>query len=120
MHLITYSQADTTERFDSESFARIVTTAFQAVPTTISMRKGCCMGHHMDAGVHFHMCVLLSKLQRWSRVTKYLQEHEHIVFNFSGHPAYQFRKKNQVTELSKVFFKVDEDQNPEKVTAPRL
>ena len=42
----------------------------------------------MDAGVHFHMCALLSKLQRWSKVKTYLQEHENIVVNFSEHPGY--------------------------------
>ena len=87
VYLLTYSQADT-EWFNRESFAKIVTTAFQAVTTALIIQWACCMEHHMDAGVHFNMCVLLSKLQRWKKVKKYLQEHGNIAVNFSGHSGY--------------------------------
>ena len=57
----------------------------------------------MDADVHFHLCVLLSKLQRWSKVKKYLQEHENITGNFSGrswyHTAYQYVTKQDTQVL---------------------
>eukprot|EP00794_Sanderia_malayensis_P002410 gene2410-biopygen1298 len=46
------------------------------------------MENHQDGGVHFHMCVLLDKLQRWSKVKKHLQETKDIVVHFSGHPGY--------------------------------
>eukprot|EP00794_Sanderia_malayensis_P008313 gene8313-biopygen6729 len=47
------------------------------------------MESHEDGGVHFHMCVLLDKLQRWSKVKKHLQETKDIVVHFSGHPGYR-------------------------------
>eukprot|EP00794_Sanderia_malayensis_P006394 gene6394-biopygen4721 len=46
------------------------------------------MESHQDGGVHFHMCVLLDKLQRLSKVKKHLQETKDIVVHFSGHPGY--------------------------------
>ena len=87
VYLLTYSQADT-DRFNHESFTKSVTTAFHVVTTALIIQWACCMEHHMDAGVHFHMCVLLSQLQRWKTVKKYLQEHGNIVINFSGHSGY--------------------------------
>ena len=63
VYLITYSQVDT-ERFHRESFAKAVKTAFEVITTAIIIQWACCMEHHTDAGVHLHMCVLLSKLQR--------------------------------------------------------
>eukprot|EP00794_Sanderia_malayensis_P021063 gene21063-biopygen14630 len=47
------------------------------------------MESHQDGGVHFHMCVLLDKIQRWSKVKKHLQETKDIVVHFSGHPGYR-------------------------------
>ena len=87
VYLLTYSQADT-DRFNHESYTKRVTTAFQVVTRALIIQWACCMEHHMDAGVHFHMCVLLSKLQRWKKVKKYVQEHGNIVINISGHSGY--------------------------------
>ena len=102
VYLLAYSQADT-ERFNCESFAKIVTTAFHAVTTALIIQWACYMEHHMDAGVHFHLCVLFSKLQRWSKVKKYLQEHENNTGNFSGrsgyHTAYQYVAKQDTQVL---------------------
>ena len=102
VYLLTYSQADT-ERFNRESFAKRVTTSFQAVTTALIIQWACCMEHHMDAGVHVHTCVLLSKLQRWKKVKKYLQEHGNIVVNLSGHSgyhtAYQYATKQDTQVL---------------------
>ena len=101
VYLITYSRADT-EWFNRESFAGTVITAFQAVTTALIIQWTCCMEHHMDAGVHFHMCFLLSKLQRWMKIKTYLQEHENIIA-FSGHnryhTAYQYVIKQDIQVL---------------------
>ena len=102
VYLLTYSQADT-ERFNRKSFAKSVTPAFQPVKTALIIQWACCMEHHKDVGVHFHMCFLLSKLQRWRKVKKYLQEHGIIVVNFSGysgyHTAYQYVTKQDTQVL---------------------
>ena len=115
VYLITYSQADV-ERFSRESFARAVTRAFEAVATAIIAQWACCIEWHKDEGVHFHMCVLLSKLQRWSMVKRYLQEVEHVVVNFSGHAgyytAYQYVKKEDTEVLRS-------DNHPSSVAAPK-
>ena len=59
-YLLTYSKADT-GRFDRESFAKVVIRAFEAVATAFIVQWACCMEHHNDEDVHFHMCGLLSK-----------------------------------------------------------
>ena len=69
--LLTYSKADT-ERFDRESFAKAVIRAFEAVATAFIVQWACGMEYHKDEGVHFHTCVLLNKIQRWSMVKRFL------------------------------------------------
>ena len=115
VYLITYSQADT-ERFHRESFARAVKTAFEVMTTAIIIQWACCMEHHTDAGVHFHMCVLLSKLQRWCKVKKYLQEHENITVHFSAHPGYHTAYQYVIKEDTEV---LRSENHPLSVAAPK-
>jgi len=115
VYLITYSQADI-ERFNRESFARAVTRAFEAVATAFIVQWACCMEQHKDEGVHFHMCVLLSKLQRWSMVKRYLQEVEHVVVNFSGHAGYYTAYQYVTKEDTEV---LRSDNHPSSVAAPK-
>ena len=95
-YLLRYSKAGT-ERFDRESLAKAVIRAFEAVATAFIGQWACCMEHHKDEGVHFHMCVLLDKIQGWSMVKRYLQEVENVVVYFSDHAghyiAYQYVTK---------------------------
>ena len=89
VYLLTHSQADT-ERFNHESFAKIVATAFQAVTTALIIQWACYREHHMDAGVRFHMCVLLSKLQggkkvkvgHWSKIITFCQKKSNFCCQF--------------------------------------
>ena len=87
VYLLTYSKADS-ERFDSKFFAKAAARAFEAVATTFIVQWACCMEQHKDEGVHFHMCVLLNKIQRWSLVKRYLQKVENVVVHLSGHAGY--------------------------------
>ena len=114
-YLITYSKADL-ERFDRESFARAVIRAFEAVATAFIVQWACCMEQHKDEGVHFHMCVLLSKLQRWSMVKKYLQEFENVVVNFSGHTGYYTAYQYVIKEDTEV---LRSENHPLSVPAPK-
>ena len=115
VYLITYSNADTT-RFNRCSFANAVILAFRTVTTAVIINWACCMEDHADAGVHFHMCVLLDKLQRWYKVKKYLEKHEEIVVNFSGHPGYHTAYQYVIKEDSQV---VKSENHPEFLAPPR-
>ena len=114
-YLITYSKADL-ERFDRESFARAVIRAFEAVATAFIVQWACCMEQHKDKGVHFHMCVLLSNLQHWSMVKKYLQEFENVVVNFSGHNGYYTAYQYVIKEDTEV---LRSENHPLSVPAPK-
>ena len=84
VYLIAYSKSDT-QSFDRESFARAVARAFEAVATTFIIQWACCMEQHKDEGV---LCTMLSKLQPWSMVKRYLHKVENVVVHFSGHAGY--------------------------------
>ena len=95
--------------------ANAVIRAFEAVARAFIVQWACCMEHHRDEGVHFHMCVLLNKIQRWSMVQRHLQEVEKVVVHFSGHAgcytAYQYVTKEDTEVLSS-------ENHPSSVAAP--
>jgi len=74
------------------------------------------MEHHKDEGVHFHMFVLLNKIQRWSMVKRYLEEAENVVVHFSSHAgyytAYQYVTKEDIEVLKS-------ENHPSSVAAPK-
>ena len=88
-YLITYSNANT-ELYDREKFATIITTAFEAcIRGSTVTQWACCLEQHKNGRYHFHMCVLLNKLQRWLKVKNYVKDKYGIVLHFSGHGGYQ-------------------------------
>ena len=46
------------------------------------------MEQHKNGSYHFHMAVLLKRVQRWIKVKQRIQEDHGIVVNFSDHPGY--------------------------------
>ena len=46
------------------------------------------MEQHKNGSYHFHMAVLLERVQRWTRVRQRIQKDYDIVVNFSDHPGY--------------------------------
>ena len=115
IYLLTYIKVDT-ERFDHEFFAKAVTRAFEAVATAFIIQWACRMEQHKGEGVHFHMCILLNKIQRWSTVKRYLQEVENVVVHFSSHAgyytAYQYVTKKNTEVLRS-------ENHPSSVAAPK-
>ena len=103
VYLLTYSKADT-ERFDRESFAKAVTRAFEVVATAFIVWWACCMEQHKNEGVHFHKCVLLNKIQRWSMVKRYLQEAGNVVVHFSGHAGYYTAYHQNCSRMLNILF----------------
>ena len=115
VYLLTYRKADT-EQFDHESLAKTIARAYEAVATAFIVQWACCMEQHKDEGVHFHMGVLLNKIQRWSMVKRYLQEVENVVVYFSGHAgyytAYQYITKEDTEVLRS-------ENHPSSFAAPK-
>ena len=115
VYLITYSDADI-NIFDRRVFANAVVESFEAVTTAKVTQWACCMERHRAGNEHFHMCVLLDKLQRWLKVKKYLKEHFHIIVNFSGHDGY-FTAFNYVIEEDSEF--ITSQNHPDAITRPK-
>ena len=110
VYLITYSNANT-NLYDREKFSTIVTEAFEAVTRGGLVNQwACCMELHENGAYHFHMCVLLNKLQRWIRVKKYITERHGIVLNFSGHGGYH-TVLSYVTKQDKFFITSTDHRN---------
>ena len=115
VYLITYSDADI-NIFDRKVFANAVLESFDAVTTAKVTQWACCMEQHRAGNKHFHMCVLLDKLQRWLKVKKHLKEHFHIIVNFSGHDGY-FTAFNYVIEEDSEF--ITSENHPDAIARPK-
>ena len=96
VYLVTYSRANVT-RFDRQSFAAAVVSAFQEQGLVDMKQWACSMEEHKDGGKHFHLAILLGKQRRWKKVKEYIGETHGISVHFSGHKcyytAYKYAKK---------------------------
>ena len=81
VYLITYSSANT-DVYDREKFSDMIVKCFEVVTTAKISQLACCMVQHKVNSYHFHMCILLDKLQRWLKVKNYVQQKYGIVINF--------------------------------------
>ena len=81
VYLITYSSANT-DVYDREKFSDMIVKCFEVVTTAKISQWACCMEQHKVNGYHFHMCILLDKLQKWLKVKNYVQQKYGIVINF--------------------------------------
>ena len=115
VYLITYSNANI-ELFDREKFSAIITESFTVAATKFAVIQwACCMEKHKNGAYHFHMCILLDKCQRWLKVKKYIQDHHHIIVDFSGHSGYH-TAFNYVAKEDEGFIK---SENHPEVAAPK-
>ena len=115
VYLITYSSANT-EVYDREKFSDMIVKCFEAVTTAKISQWACCMEQHKVNGYHFHMCILLDKLQRWLKVKNYVQQKYGIVINFSGHTGYHTAFNYVVKEDSSF---ITSSNHPETVSPPK-
>ncbi len=115
VYLITYSHANT-DIFNRQSFADAVVKAFGEITTTQVIQWACSIENHKEGGVHFHMCVLLNKLQRWNKVKIHLHNQLKIVVNFSGHLGYDTAYNYCIKEDGNF---VTSGNHPERVSAPK-
>ena len=68
VYLITYSNANT-YLYDREKFPLLSLEQLKIITRGGSVNQwACCMEQHENGAYHFHMCILLNKLQRWIRV----------------------------------------------------
>lgn len=83
VYLVTYSQADTNKFPTRESFASAIESSFRAPSATV-VQWCCSKENHKSSGVHYHLCIKLSKPQRWLPSKKFLKEHYGISVHFSS------------------------------------
>ena len=74
------------------------------------------MEQHENGAYHFHMCVLLNKLQCWLKVKNFIKERQGIVLNFSGHGGYH-SAYTYVTKQDKGY--ITSGNHPEKIDVPK-
>ena len=88
-YLITYSQADL-QRFPTrESFGNMVENEFNAGKSKVKVSHwACCKEAHKENGYHYHCCVKLTGVKKWSRVKDAIAKKYGIVVNFSDHDQY--------------------------------
>ena len=64
VYLVTYSQANTSKFPTKAAFAQAVNKSFHKRSAKI-LQWCCSREYHKKSGVHYHMCLKLSKNQRW-------------------------------------------------------
>ena len=86
---ITYSQADL-QRFPTrDSFGNMVENEFNAGKSKVKVSHwSCCEEAHKENGYHYHCCVKLMVVKKWSRVKDAIAKKYGIVVNFSDHDQY--------------------------------
>ena len=87
--LITYSQADL-QRFPTrDSFGNMVENEFNAGKSKVKVSHwACCEEAHKENGYHYHCCVKLMGVKKWSRFKDAIAKKYGIVVNFSDHDQY--------------------------------
>lgn len=83
VYLVTYSQANTSKFPTRYAFAEAVSKSFDRGSATI-LHWCCSQENHKKSGVHYHMCLKLSKNQRWLGAKKFLAEKYGISVHFSS------------------------------------
>ena len=116
VYLITYSNANT-EIYDRDKFSTLVTKVFENVCNHVTVvQLACCKEQHENGAYHFHMCILLSKLQPWLKVKNCIKERHGIVPNFSGHGGYH-SAFTYVSKQDKGY--ITSGNHPKKIDLPK-
>ena len=91
-YLVTYSKADLVKFFTRESFANAVVEEFNFGISVVKVQHwACCRKKHEDGSDHYHLCLKLNGVKRWSAVNF------GVVVNFSDHD-YNLRAHRYVTK----------------------
>ena len=114
-YLITYSNANTSQ-FDREKFSSAIVQSFQSATRSVVLHWACCMEQHKNGSYHFHIAVLLDRVQRWMKVKKCVKDNYNIVVNFSDHPGYYSAYKYVIKEDQAV---LRSSNHPTSVVEPR-
>ncbi len=115
VYLVTYSRANV-KRFDRQSFAAVVVSAFQVTGLVDVKQWACSMEEHKDGGKHFHLAILLGKQRRWKKVKEHIGKTHGISVHFSGHKCY-FTAYKYAKKYDKHF--VCSPGHPKKIQPPK-
>ena len=88
-YLVTYSKADLVKFPTRESFANAVVEEFNFGTSVVKVQHwACCREKHEDGSDHYHLCVKLNGVKRWSAVKERVTRNFGVVVNFSDHDYY--------------------------------
>ena len=116
LHTIIYSNAET-DAFNGHSFAHAAVVAFKENTTSKVLQWACCMECHKEGGFHFHMCILLNRIQRWLKAQNAIKDRHSIVVNFSGHSGYHTAYEYVTQKDSNCLNSLNSSHHPENVIA---
>ena len=100
VYLVTYSQANTSKFPTRAAFAQAVNKSFHKRSAKI-LQWCCSQEYHKTSGVHYHMCLKLSKNQRWLSAKKCLADEYGISVHFSSVHANYYTAWKYVTKEDK-------------------
>ena len=115
-YLVTYSKADLVKFPTRESFANAVVEEFNFGTSVVKVQHwACCREKHEDGSDHYHLCVKLNGVKRWSAVKERVTKNFGVVVNFSDHDyylsAYRYVTKSdiEVAQSDYVFRKPEKE-----------
>jgi hypothetical protein len=104
---VTYSQAGLSKFPTRESFGQQVVAYFNEGSGKVEVQHWayCLEPHEITSGLHYHLCVKLSRPKRWKLVKEKMMHNHGVVVHFSDqhnnyHSAYKYVTKKDTDVFS--------------------
>lgn len=118
VYLVTYSQADITKFPTRNDFANAVVQSFTS--EIVSVLQWCCSKErHKRSGEHYHMCLKLSRNQRWLSSKTFLHERFGIQVHYSSVHHNYYSAWKYVTKEDECYVESLEHPDLKDATEPR-
>ena len=120
LYLATYSQADPKKFPTRESFAKMLEEEFNRGGGKVKVLHWACSKEaHVEGGFHYHCCLKLSGVKKWSGVSKNIIKNHGIVVSFSDSHDYYASAFHYVTKEDQYFIRSDNHPDLSEVGSPR-
>lgn len=118
VYLVTYSQADLTKFPTRNDFANAVVESFTS--ESVSVLQWCCSTEmHKKSGEHYHMCLKLSRNQRWLSSKTFLNKKFGIQVHYSSVHYNYYSAWKYVTKSDEDFVQSPGHPDLTNATEPR-
>lgn len=120
IYLATYSQADSKRFPTRESFGKMLEEEFNRGAGKVKvLHWACSKESHTESGFHYHCCLKLSGVKKWSGVSKNIIKNHGIVVSFSDSHDYYASAFHYVTKEDQYFILSDDHPDLSEVGSPR-